>query len=493
MKNKLFLMNLALCSVWLLAILGSRESWNTVPLAVSLVAVLLRITFAFTFNRKEKRSWIPLVGMTVCFGLMFYINGLLGIREIVFFLSYLLGNDYFYSRDGKIILSSVFISLIWLIPMISYFVLLFRKKLIKTELSYKDMFGAILVTNRKASNYSKLMLVAISVLYTGLSMDPRICRLACIVAPAMSYYFICKHYKIEAKKLWIIIISMMVFFYAQRFCDNIRIGMLAISFAAIVYVGYLFYNHTKQFLTTLMVILYIGMALPSLSIGYNQYACINYARSGMSPLYPFRGIFMIKTDDGIREQVGLRDRYGLIITPGYDDLQHYKPHNSWLEYVELRKCGVITTYDIANNKLLKNNDIDSLLQAKVYNIVNSFYETHQHEYDDRCQVRITNLETKKMVSNLKVCLYGNVFVDYDEKTLFPNDTISPIVGQCIFGEIETRYSQKKTVCYIKDVYGQQTRTSFRIWVNIGSDERPRKEVIVKLANEIGGLIKNRTQ
>ena len=87
--------------------------------------------------------------------------------------------------------------------------------------------------------------------------------------------------------------------------------MLLASFGLVTFVGTRLYKNTQNLLLTISSVLYLGVLLPSFAIGYNQYACINYARSGFYYLNPFKGILYITDSKG--ELYGLRDRYGLLI------------------------------------------------------------------------------------------------------------------------------------------------------------------------------------
>lgn len=151
MRNKLFLLDLALCSLWILAILGGIHNWSTAPLTI----VYFRITFAFIFNCNERQSWIPLTGMLSCFGFMFCVNGFSGLGDMIQFPANLL--EFNLSISERNLFGVILILLIWLLPIVLYLVQLFRKRLIKMELTCKDMFGRILWTDRKAGYYSMLM------------------------------------------------------------------------------------------------------------------------------------------------------------------------------------------------------------------------------------------------------------------------------------------------------------------------------------------------
>ena len=96
-------------------------------------------------------------------------------------------------------------------------------------------------------------------------------------------------------------------------------SMLLVSFGLVVYVGTRLYHNTKDNLLANTMVLYLGILFPSFSIGYNQYACINYARSGFYYMEPFHGILYLT--DSMREFYGLRDRYGLLVEPVYERIR----------------------------------------------------------------------------------------------------------------------------------------------------------------------------
>lgn len=72
MKQKILWLDLAICSLWMLAALGSRTMWFTTLMTwVVLLVILARVVFSFSFYGQEKRSWVALaifIGTTaLCF------------------------------------------------------------------------------------------------------------------------------------------------------------------------------------------------------------------------------------------------------------------------------------------------------------------------------------------------------------------------------------------------------------------------------------------
>ena len=144
---------------------------------------------------------------------------------------------------------------------------------------------------------------------------------------------------------------MVTFWFAQIMADWWRGFMLLISIVMVSYVGSILYQRTKKGLLCIGCVLYLGVFLPSFSIGYNQYACIHYARSGFHYLEPFRGILYITDGKG---RYGLRDRYGMLIEPEYDTIRIGEKRTSyWSHLYILQKDGYNRYYDVFNNKYMK--------------------------------------------------------------------------------------------------------------------------------------------
>lgn len=103
-----------------------------------------------------------------------------------------------------------------------------------------------------------------------------------------------------------------------------------------------------------MCVIYLGVILPSFSIGNNQYAYIQYARFDIHYLESFRGILYITDGNG---RYGLRDRYGLLIKPKYETIRIGEKRTSyWSHLFTLQKDSCNIYYDAFNNKLVQESD-----------------------------------------------------------------------------------------------------------------------------------------
>ncbi len=60
MKSKLLLLDLGICSVWMLSLLGGRHGWFYPAFAFAMLGLLMRIFVSFSLCYREKRVWLPL-------------------------------------------------------------------------------------------------------------------------------------------------------------------------------------------------------------------------------------------------------------------------------------------------------------------------------------------------------------------------------------------------------------------------------------------------
>lgn len=353
-KNRILWLDLLICTLWLWAVLGGRYTWSSPVEFTALMAVFLRITVAFLLQKSEARTWLPLGIMSGCLGLLMSVRVFPGLDTLVRYPFVANGISQL-EPEGYAVLSILIAAWLWGFPLVFYLVLLFRKKLQRTALTWGDLFGAVLWKDPKARFYAALLLISIAALYTGLAMDARVCRLICLVAPAISYWLLCRHYHISNPKPGLLVVSMLVFYYAQVFSGTLRIGMLGISLAVVIYLGWRVFQRNRCLKPFLAIILYVGIGLPSMSIGYNQYTGIEYARQGFASMEPYDGIFFIR--DSTKTYYGLRDRYGILVEPQYEDIaprqQSYPTF--WYQQLELKNDERIDVYDLWEGEFIKTN------------------------------------------------------------------------------------------------------------------------------------------
>ena len=230
MRKILLEIDLAICSLWTIAALGSRIAWVATPATwIVMLLIMSRLLLSFTLYHREKKSWIPgllFMGLTA-----FAISTELDIKlsELASKVFPLLNLDF--NRWWYVGLTLAVATWLWIVPFN-----IFCKGSLTDTLTWKDALGKLLWTDKTARTYCSLLLITIGTLYAGLTMNARLCLFASVVAPTMSFHLLKRYYGLEKGKMWVLVISMLIFFFAQPHAGLLRMSMLGISFSMVIYV-----------------------------------------------------------------------------------------------------------------------------------------------------------------------------------------------------------------------------------------------------------------
>lgn len=495
MRQKIFWLDLAVCSLWLLIALANCSWWSLPAHFLMAVTVVMRIILSFSLYRREKRSWIPLTVFSVQFALLSVVGQVMittGDFADMPFVVMGINND----RLTHTIIKCTLLAWLFLGPLAVYIVSLCKKAMTASTLTWKDALGAILWKDRGARLYSQLLLVAICALYAGLAMDMRMCRFACVILPPLSLYLTARYVKSYngtseknpvVGKLWMMVAAMVLFFYAQRYAGMWRVWMLVVSIAMVVYVCW--HTFGKQGLAGISILatVYLGILLPTLAIGYNQYACIEYGRRGLYTLEPLRGVFYIR--DTNTDKVGLRDRYGLLVEPIYDNIVH-NSHNRPLGIYELRNNGCYTLYNVYHNKMMMSNVSDQHLQDSICQLLDECCDRQNYGYRDRLEVRVTNMFKAEIpLSHIKMTRNGiNSYYDYSERPYISEDSVTLRSGEFATDSV-VRYGDTFHVLHYSYDVKQDSTVLYNIDVKTAKQSVPQHEELDELAKRIETLLK----
>ena len=495
MRQKIFWLDLAICSLWMLATLANCSWWSLPAHFLMVVTVVMRIILSFSLYRRERRSWVPLVVFSALFALLSVVGQVMRTTgDFVDLASAVLGIniDHLTHNINKCVL------LAWLFlgPVVVYIVGLCRKTLKSSTLTWKDALGAILWKDRRAKKYCQLMLVAICALYAGLAMDMRMCRFACIVLPSLSLYLIARYVNSfcgtseknpVVGKLWMMVAAMVLFFYAQRYAGMWRVWMLVVSIAMVAYVCWRTFGKQGLVQISILATIYLGIFLPTLAIGYNQYACIEYGRRGLYTLEPLRGIFYIK--DTNTDKVGLRDRYGILIEPIYDNIVH-NSHNRPLGIYELRNNGCYTLYNVYQNKMMTSNVSDLNLQDSICQILDKYCDRNAYGHRDRLEIRVTNkFKAEIPLSHVKMTRNGMTsYYDYSDHPYISEDSVTLRSGEFATDSV-VRYGDTFNVLHYSYDVKQDSAVLYNIDVKTARQSTPQHEELDDLAKRIETLLK----
>ena len=328
-----------------------------------------------------------------------------------------------------------------------------------------------------------IMLVAF---LTGLFMNARLCQITCLTAAPLTYWLLCHYNKVKADKVWVLVVGMAFFWYAQIFAGVWRVSMLLASFGLVIYVGTRLYHNIKDNLLVNMMVLYLGILLPSFSIGYNQYACVNYARRGFYYLSPFQGILYIT--DSTRELYGLRDRYGLLVEPEYEHIREGDrlPYG-WTYLYVLQKDGYNRSYDVYNNRFVRESDICPDLQHEVREILENHFKWNGSEYDDMGQIMVKELIDGKTIVDVRISMYGNPIINYNSERFIPDDSVMVASGEFFRNDsVKVYHGTKHSLSYALNI-PESTMARYRIYVRLATDSIPADSTLVELAGKVAGL------
>ena len=486
MRKILLGIDLAICSLWTIATLGSRIAWVDTPVTwIVMLLIMSRLLLSFTLYHREKKSWIPgllFMGLTA-----FAISTELDIKlsELASKVFPLLNLDF--NRWWYVGLTLAVATWLWIVPLVVFLVNIFCKGSLTDTLTWKDTLGKLLWTDKTARTYCSLLLITIGTLYTGLTMNARLCLFASVVAPTLSFHLLKRYYGLEKGKAWVLVISMLIFFFAQTHAGLLRMTMLGISLSMVIYVCSSFYQDKKKLLLSVMSAIYVGILLPSLAIGNNQYTCFNVGRIGYYSLDIYPGIFSI--EDKKTGKIGLRSRYGLLVKPEYDAFIYHTSRH-WFGELELRKNGYYTLYDICNNEYRKDNYISHQLQDSICQIVEEHLLEYDYKSDERLEVRLIEAKNSQVRAHIKVLKNGSFIYDYDDKEAFiPTDSISYTPGTIVCDSlIMLKWCQLKSLSYAHSATTNDSAV-YNIQVTLARENMPKPKEAEMLVQKISRFLR----
>ncbi len=486
MRKILLGIDLAICSLWTIAALGSRIAWVDTPVTwIVMLLIMSRLLLSFTLYHREKKSWIPgllFMGLTA-----FAISTELDIKlsELASKVFPLLNLDF--NRWWYVGLTLAVATWLWIVPLVVFLVNIFCKGSLTDTLTWKDALGKLLWTDKTARTYCSLLLITIGTLYAGLTMNARLCLFASVVAPTMSFHLLKRYYGLEKGKMWVLVISMLIFFFAQPHAGLLRMSMLGISFSMVAYVCSSFYQKEKKLLLSVISAIYVGILLPSLAIGNNQYTCFNVGRTGYYSLDIYPGIFSI--EDKKTGKIGLRSRYALLVKPEYESIVYHTPRH-WFGKLELRKNGYYTLYDICNNEYRKDNHISHQLQDSICQIVEEHLSEYDYKYDERLEVRLIEAKNSQVRTHIKALKNESVIYNYDDKGAFiPTDSVSYTPGTIVCDSlVRLEWCMLKSLSYTHNATTNDSAV-YNIHVTLARENMPKPKEAEMLVQKISCFLK----
>lgn len=464
MKSKLLYLDLAICLLWVLNAFCGRLYWNQYTTVVVGIVMILRFSVSFCLYRREKKTWIPLLIFEAAWALLCASHIYNGVGEI---------GDYFfhatrleYNRYVDILISGSIWLWIAVMPIIYFLVLFFRHKLEDTGMKKAELCGSILWKERIARYFCTFSMLSFLSISAGYCMQARICEVMCFIASPIAFWLLCRFLSVKPERMWSVVLGAMCFWYAQSLGGVYRVAVLVVSFALIAYACTYLYKSTKSHSLTIISMLVFGVILPTFSIGYNQYICINYPRQGFYYLAPYNGILYINdTTNG--ELVGLRDRYGLLVNPEYESIRPGSP-TVWgwnVNNYELIKDGYSQIYNVWKNEIMPS-DNDPELQKDLCKIADDYYHSYDPDYFDRSEIIVEDMADNKVVGKITTRQGYIVCHGY----VLPEDTAKVSSGQFVSTDSI-------------ELPGNHFVNTLKYAENYPNDSIPRYRISVRLASK----------
>ena len=203
MRKILLEIDLVICSLWTIAALGSRIAWVDTPATwiVIMLLIMSRLLLSFTLYHRERKSWIS--GLLVVGFTAFAVSVGLDIKlsELASKVFPLLNIDF--NRWWYVGLTAAVATWLWIVPLVVFLVNIFRKGCLTDTLTWTDALGKLLWTDKAARTFCSLLLITIGTLYTGLTMNARLCLFASVVAPTLTFHLLKRYYGLEKGKMWV--------------------------------------------------------------------------------------------------------------------------------------------------------------------------------------------------------------------------------------------------------------------------------------------------
>lgn len=176
---------------------------------------------------------------------------------------------------------------------------------------------------------------------------------------------------LQSRDVMILIAGSFVFWWAQFFDHECKIVCLVINLCCIAYVCFLKGLNWK---TLLFVPIAIAVYIQPLCIGYNLYTATHVGMMGKYRHYEkaINGLWVV--DNG-KERLGIRDRYGMVLNAGYEEIYQLQPSKP---YVKVKKDGKWGIYDLEQHRMDIEPAYTDIIQKGKYTFLLSDEENPQN-------------------------------------------------------------------------------------------------------------------
>lgn len=295
-----------------------------------------RANVSFLLYRKEKAAFWPVIALLLLsfpFFYFFYDDAFITAPGC--FLSASLEPDY--NAISKLFPTILNMLLwVWLMPIVCYCVLRFRKQAVNHKPSWKQLAGLAIVQSRTGRYFLVLFLLVFLAFISGATLQLYTSHYALLIIPLATYCLINKY--LEREPYWwefaLLFAAMWVFDLAITQTNFLRFFGLILSATIVLSLCVLMFVKTRHLLAVLYTFMAVAFLLPILTIGYNPYSVTdavklrNYevTESGCRS-EPFNIMYTFRYDkDEGKYYYGMRNRYRELIPCKYSSIKPANDH-----------------------------------------------------------------------------------------------------------------------------------------------------------------------
>ncbi len=366
-----------------------RRKWAVMSIVMAFVLGFICVEARWLEYATEKMTRI---------GFLLYKVGVDGVLDRT--SAYDIGEGY---GDGIYLIACAWLLILPILVLIVRFLRLMTKHMFqKRRLPLKKIFSGDIFTprsfipdwklshllqDRSARVVTLFLLLSVVASYAGEGMGYLPAVISVIGLPLLVMCFVNRLHNATAKymELLFVLLGSILFWNAQFNIDFARLGLLLVSAVLIGLACVVMYKEIKNGWLSLVVFFFIAFVLPSMSIGYNQYAVMDAARVGAYRTYVgMKGLMYVRIDD----KYGLRDRYGIIVPCQYDDI---KPCWENYKYVILENGSDKCLYNLwEHKKVVRNITLNTDWQKKTESLMHKAIDEQQFDFG---QVLVMDAET----------------------------------------------------------------------------------------------------
>ena len=187
--------------------------------------------------------------------------------------------------------------------------------------------------------------------------------IAVLVLPALFYALVCRciSREVEYRDILTVLTASFLFVCSQYAISMYRVILLLMSLGVMSVVLIHLASSTGRHCTAAAVYVMMAILLPIFSLGYNPYSVLDARKVRHYDGYEYspNGLMLVSGRDG----VGIRDRYGLILPPEYERVEHLIPSKP---YCKVMKDGEWMVYDIVRQELLSEERFTEIIPFGEY-------------------------------------------------------------------------------------------------------------------------------